>query len=308
MRKTILVTGASGFLGSAVCRRLSAHGHAVIRTDRRGDVDIIGDLADAEFVAKLPRVEALVHAAAVQYLSLDLPLWSRRRYFERNNVTAARNLCNRYAADPVHVVNVGTSMMYRVCDTASYSTNDPMKGQGVYSESKLSAHRLLESSFPEWTTILPCIIGGPGREGLFKYFVRSIRRFGVAIVPGSGNSPIHLVHVDDVASLVCLVVSERHFGFFNAGAPDPLSIFEWIDEIADELGVRKIRRLKVPLLPVHAASALSGYRLLAREQLIMLRQPHVLDVSRSLGAGWSPERSNAHIAREIARSIAERDA
>jgi nucleoside-diphosphate-sugar epimerase len=235
-------------------------------------------------------VEAVVHAAAVQYVSGDLPLWNRRLFFARNNVTAARLLAERYSGKAVHFVNVGTSMMYRQCGAPSYSPSSPMQGQGVYSESKLAAQRSVAALLDDWATVVPCIIGGPGREVAF---------------PGQGNVPTHMVHVEDTAALIERVVRVRATGLFNAGAPSPLSISQWIGEIASELGVRSIRILRVPLAPIHLLSALTGYRLLAREQLLMLAQPHVLDVSRSLKLGWAPTRTNAQIIRETARHIAD---
>jgi nucleoside-diphosphate-sugar epimerase len=299
----VLLTGAAGFLGSACRKILQLRGHQVLTTDRRGAVDLRGDLADPDFTAGLPDVETVVHAAAVQYVSPDLPLVRRQRYFERNNVVATRCLCARYGGRKVHFVNVGTSMMYRQCGAASYAPGSPMQGQGVYSNSKLAAQKAVESSFDEWSTIVPCIIGGPGREGLFRRFVRMIQRSGSVAFPGRGETPLHMVHVDDVAALAELVAARRARGLFNAGAPEPLSIMRWIDEIAAELGVAGVRVRRFPLRPVHFLSALTGYRLLAREQLLMLAQPHVLDISGSLALGWIPQWNNARIVRDIARYI-----
>jgi nucleoside-diphosphate-sugar epimerase len=301
----ILLTGAAGFLGRACTTVLQNAGHEVVSTDRHGSVQIQGDLADAEFTRRLPPAEVVVHAAAVQYVSGDLPFWNRQLFFDRNNVRATRLLAERYSGQGTHFVNVGSSMMYRQCGALSYSPSSPMQGQGVYSESKLAAQRSVAALFRDWATVVPCIIGGPGREGLFRGFVRSIQRGGFVAFPGRGNVPTHLVHVDDVAALVELVTRVRATGFFNAGAPSPLSISQWTLEIASELGVDSIRMLRIPLGPVHLLSALTGYRLLAREQLLMLAQPHVLDVSRSLELGWAPTRTNARIIREIARYIAD---
>ena len=300
----VLLTGAAGFLGTACQRVLRAQGHTVVTTDKRGAVELRGDLSDPAFAAVLPDVDCVVHAAAVQYVSPDLPLLNRRPYFERNNIAATRRLCRRYRHDDVHFVNVGTSMMYRQCRAASYGPDSALEGQGVYSISKLSAQREVESCFKRWATVVPCIIGGEGREGLFRGFVRSIQKRGAVAFPGRGDCPTHMVHVDDVAQLIAVVVAHEARGLFNAGAPGPLSILQWIDEIGAELGVAKVKVHKLPLPAVHATSALTGYRVLAREQLLMLDQPHVLDISRSLGLGWWPVHDNARIVRDIARHIA----
>jgi nucleoside-diphosphate-sugar epimerase len=299
----ILLTGAAGFLGTACADVLQNDGHNVVTTDRVGKVDFCGDLADPVFVRRLPRVDSVVHTAAVQYVSRDLPLLARHRYFYKNNVDSARALCAHYNGAVAHFVNIGTSMMYLQCGADSYCPTSPMHGQGIYSTTKLAAQRLIEASFQQWSTVVPCIIGGAGREGLFRRFVESIQRDRFAMFPGPGTHPTHMVHVHDVAKLVGIVVKEAAAGFYNAGAPEPLSIMQWIQEISAHLGISAVRIRHLPLKPIHALAAATGYRLLASEQLLMLGQPHVLDTSRSIALGWKPQRTNAQIVRELADYI-----
>jgi len=68
-----LVTGAVGFLGGERLRQLRAAGHDTVSTDRSGEVDFRGDLADPVFCESLPDADVVLHCAAVQYLSPDLP-------------------------------------------------------------------------------------------------------------------------------------------------------------------------------------------------------------------------------------------
>ncbi len=302
----ILLTGAAGFLGRACLARLQAGGHEVVTTDRAGPVALQGDLANVAFTARLPDCDAVVHAAAVQYVSADLPWLARQAYFAHNNVQATRQLCTRYAGQDTHFVLVGTSMMYRQCGQAVYGTRSVMAGEGVYSLSKLAAQAHVDRLPNPHATVIPCIIGGPGREGLFRGFVRLMTRHGAVVFPGRGEHPVHMVHVEDVATLIDCVLARRAQGLFNAAGPQPLSIQGWVTEIEQVLGLPPVRRIRLPLAPVHALAACSGYRLLAREQLLMLAQPHVLDVSESLALGWQPAHSNARIVRDIARHIAGR--
>ena len=281
----ILLTGAAGFLGHVCNLTLTRSGHELVTTDRHGVVSLRGDLAHRDFAQSLPEVDWVVHAAAVQYVSHDLPLMARRRYFERNNVVATENLCTRYRGTSSRLLNIGTSMMYRQGESFPIGTRCPMEGQGVYSASKLTAQRTVESNFLHWATVIPCIIGGPGRGGLFNGFVRSIMHRGAVLIPGPGTHPIDMVHVNDVAGLVALVIAADGRGYFNAAAPRPLSILQWIDEIADELGCGTVRVRHLPLGPVALLARLSGYRLLAREQVLMLTYSHVLDTSDSVSTG-----------------------
>ena len=298
-----LVTGGAGFLGRECLRQLRAAGHDVVSTDRRAPADLVGDLSDPAFCATLPDADAVVHCAAVQYLSPDLPLFARAGYFRRNNVEATACLAQRYAGQPTHFVFVGSSMMYEQNGAASYAPGSPMRAQGVYSASKLAAFEHVKRMPNRTAAVLPCIIAGPGRGGLFRPFARSIARFGAAVFPGEGSHPVHMVHVEDAASLLVRVVAQGATGIFNAASPSPLSIGQWVDMIAAELGVRRVRRIRLPLAPIRAASAATGYRLLAAEQLLMLRYPHVLDVAQGLALGWKPRWDNTGILRETVRAL-----
>jgi uncharacterized protein len=298
-----LVTGGTGFLGRECIRQLRAAGVDAVSTDRSGPVDFRGDLSDPEFCPTLPDADAVVHCAAVQYLSPDLPLFAREPYFRKNNVEATACLARRYAGQPTHFVFVGSSMMYEQNGAASYAPESPMRAQGVYSASKLAAFEHVKRMPNRTAAVLPCIIAGPGRGGLFGPFARSIARFGVAAFPGSGAHPVHMVHVEDAASLLVRVVARSAAGIFNAASPGPLSIGQWVDAVAGELGVTRVRRVRLPLAPIRAVSAATGYRLLAAEQLLMLRYPHVLDVAQSLALGWQPRWDNTGILRETVRAL-----
>jgi nucleoside-diphosphate-sugar epimerase len=92
----LLITRAAGFLGSECIVQLGRAGHTILTTDRRGTMDFLRDLSEAEFCSGLPAVDAVVHCGAVQYLSPDLPRLARARYFRRNYVLGTRNLVDRY--------------------------------------------------------------------------------------------------------------------------------------------------------------------------------------------------------------------
>jgi nucleoside-diphosphate-sugar epimerase len=69
----ILLTGAAGFLGQRTRSLLEQRGHVVMATDRVGNFPSTGDLAQSAFTESLPDADVVIHAAAVQYVSNDLP-------------------------------------------------------------------------------------------------------------------------------------------------------------------------------------------------------------------------------------------
>ena len=300
----ILVTGAAGFLAVEAVRQLRARGHDVVTTDRRGVVDFTGDLANEAFCRRLPAADAVLHAAAVQYVSTDVPFISRKAYFHRNNVVATRNLAARFAGTPTHFVNVGTSMMYEQSGRDIYDVASPMKGQGLYSASKIAAQAWVDRMPNLTSCVIPCIIAGDGRAGLFKSLVTSMVKLRTVVYPGHGKHKVHVVHVEDVASLICAVIEQRAAGLFNAASPEPLSIAQWVDEISLELGLERVRTITLPLSPIEMVSMAIRYRLLAREQLLMLRFEHVLSIAEGLALGWAPRYTNSRIVRETARALA----
>jgi len=299
----VLITGAVGFLGTECASKFRSVGCEVITTDAVGTVDYLGDLADEIFVSTLPNVDVIVNCAAVQYVSKNIPVIFRQSYFEKNNVYAIKNLCERYFKSKSHLIHIGTSMMYKQTGSNSYDEASPMGGEGIYSYSKMKAQNYV-NKYPNSATVIPCIIGGEGREGLFVNFVKMMRKYGIVCFPGKGQHKIQMVHVIDVASLVFQIAQTKASGFFNAAAPEPLSILGWVSEIKSELNIdKKIKIIKFPLFMIYLISKLLGYRFLAREQLLMLRMPHVLEIKKSLALGWVPKYSNVTIVRDIAKYL-----
>jgi nucleoside-diphosphate-sugar epimerase len=298
----VLILGASGFLGSECSKVFSLNGYKVITSDINGEVDYMGSLSDPNFVNKLPSADVIVNCAAVQYVSRTLPFFLRRGYFLQNNVISAKYLAERFKKEKSHFIHIGTSMMYAQNFSQEYTVESEMRGSGIYSLSKISAQKFI-NSLPRVATVIPCIIGGIGREGLFRNFVNTIDRWNLAIFPGAGNNKISIVHVSDVASLIYKIAQTSSTGYFNAAAKDSLSINEWVDEISRCLGKNKTIKISINLSLIEILAYISRYRLLAKEQLLMLKMPHILSIQKSLSIGWTPQKNSAQIIDEITNYI-----
>jgi nucleoside-diphosphate-sugar epimerase len=297
--KTVLITGATGFLGRHCVEKFIKENFKVITTDKAVGADLTGDLCDPEFVRSLPNVDIIVNCAAVQYVTKKKPLLRRKAFFLNNSISS-KLLSNRYSSN-THFIQIGSSMMYRMSDKDLIET-DQLKGNGIYSNSKCDAQVHIEN-IPFSATVIPCIIGGRGREGLFRVFVKMIALLPFVILLGDGTKPIHMVHVEDVAELIILIAKKRTSGIFNAASIDPLSINAWIVVIATQLKKKPPKLIHLPIMPLRILSLMTGYRLLAREQILMLENRHVLCITKSRQIGWEPMYTNAEIAQEITTHI-----
>ena len=207
-RDTVLVTGASGFVGSAIAGLLRAEGFRVRvlvrpsspRTNISREDDVCeGDLLDAASLSRaLAGARYLFHAAA------DYRLWSPRpEDLIETNVEGTRALMREALSAGVERI-VYTSSVATIqpgCDETR-----PLKPQnaiGVYKRSKVLAERLVESMVAG--NRLPAVIVNPStpigpRDVKPTPTGRIVVEAASGRMPGYVDTGLNLVHVDDVAA------------------------------------------------------------------------------------------------------------
>lgn len=221
---TLLVTGASGFLGAHVAAGALARGHAVRaavrassdrgRLDRLAPgVDVVDlDLADTDPAAlahALAGVDAVVHCAAygVDYRQSDFATALAL------NVAASMRLAGAAAAAGCRVVHVGTSYEYGTED-GTLAENRRLAPTGIYGVTKAAASLALQDLAQRTgapiVIVRPFSMYGP-LEGDHKFvpMVMAASREGhmVELTPG-GQERDYLYVGDVVAACLDLVVAE----------------------------------------------------------------------------------------------------
>jgi nucleoside-diphosphate-sugar epimerase len=296
----ILILGSNGFLGKSIQKELEQNNISFLTSDIHGECDFAGDLSILSFVESLPNVDVIINCAAVQYVTPKKPIFFRRNFFYKNNVSSLNNLYTRYSGDSEpHFIHIGTSMMYDQDGSEKYFPSSKLRASGIYSESKILGLKIV-NKFKKATTIVPCIIAGRGRGGLFKSLMFSIQFLRIAILIGRGDFKISIVHVSDVASLALKVIKNPAYGLLNVAADDALTIKQWIKIISSELKIEKFLTAKLPIGIIEFISRILQYRLLAKEQILMLKMSHVLDISDSKKLGWYPKYLSEDIIKETA--------
>jgi dihydroflavonol-4-reductase len=255
----VLVTGASGFVGSAVARKLVEAGFAVRALVRPtsprfhlGALDLqfaIGDFRDAESVrAAMAGVRYVFHVAA------DYRLWSRdRNEIYLNNVEGTRTIMEealRAGVERVVYTSSVATLALQVGGAPSDETKplDESKAIGVYKRSKVAAERLVEKMIAE--RALPAVIVNPStpigpRDVKPTPTGRIIVEAARGRMPGFVDTGLNLVHVDDVADGHIAALDRGKIGErYILGGQDVL-LSDMLAEIARRTGGRP-PRIKVP--------------------------------------------------------------
>jgi len=259
----ILVTGSSGFIGSALSTALRAEGHTVLGIDIRRPrwrelhaddhmVDITNGPLLGEAVRRL-HPDAVVHLAARTDISPD----SVARYHA--NVEGVANLLHAVSGTPAvrRVLWTSTQLVSRVGRVPADDTDfDP---DTSYGESKVVGERIvrsLDGGCGEWAILRPTTVWGPGMSdhylSLFRYLER--RRYFHA---GGAPTPKSFAYIDNsVAQIRTLLVapaSQMQRQTFYVADYAPIDMRGWCDALSRELG-----------MPASPAVPLPVARLLAR--------------------------------------------
>ena len=273
MTDGMLVTGASGFIGSAVVRQFVAEGssvRALVRAASRRDhltalgIEIVeGSINDAAAVrAALASCRYLVHVAA------DYRLWARdRREIFAANLDGTRVVMEeaRRAGTEriVYTSSVATVQPRRAGSPADESAMMPERAaSGPYQRSKIMAEALVREMAAQG---LPAVIVNPATT-IGPFDVRPTPTGRIIIAAATGRIPafvdtgLNLVHVDDVARGHVAALRRGRIGERYILGGDNVRFARMLADIAALVG-RHPPRLRIPwyaALPVAwAAEAVS---------------------------------------------------
>jgi uncharacterized protein YbjT (DUF2867 family) len=291
---TILVTGASGFVGTHVVQALLGADHrvaALVRTPSAGEVVIerlhpdqrsrvelrTGDVTRPETLASaIAGVDAVVHLVAIPR---DYTGGADLRLINTEGTRAVVEAMK--AADVRRLVHMGA--MGVVDDPDLHYASSKAKGEGIVAGSGL-----------DWTILKPSLQFGPG-DGFFNIIADLARMSpGVIPVPGSGTSRFQPIHVADVARVVAeSLADDTTIGAsIEFGGPRYWTYREITAEVLRAMGKRRlIVPMPVPLISLVARTS-ELVRLpypVASDQLRQLRLDNIgrLDVI-SERFGWTP--------------------
>ncbi len=240
-----IVTGASGFVGGAIWRRLRADGVDALGLGRRelpGPNYQVCDLTRGLTVDVRPDV--VVHAAA-----RSSP-WGARREFEEQNVEVTRNVI-RFCEERgrPHLVHISTAaVMYEDCHQIGLDEDASLPARPInrYAATKRRAEELVRGYGGPWCIVRPRAVFGPGDTVVFPRILRAARRGRLPRIESDQPVLADLIYIDTLTEYLRRIVVQRATGLYLLTNGEPVAILEFLDSLLDRLELpRPRKRMKV---------------------------------------------------------------
>ena len=240
---TILITGATGFLGKYVVDEFLRHGYQVVAHGRnatrlvqlhdQGVQTLQGDLQELSHLTM--RVDAVVHAAALS------TIWGPWQRFYRNNVEGTRHVVQFCQANNIpRLVFISSPSIYTMPKDRLGIREDDVDERNMltnYIRSKIMAEAVVrEASESGISTVIlrPRGIVGVGDTSIVPRLLEANRTMGIPLFRG-GHNVVDLTCVENVALAIRLAVeadaSAITTGVYNITNKTPRSLISILEQL-----------------------------------------------------------------------------
>jgi nucleoside-diphosphate-sugar epimerase len=297
----VLVTGANGFIGQAVCADLSARGYHVLGTVRKSSEEVQSDAMQhlvmgsidehTDWSAALSGVDSVVHLAARVHLMRETaadPLAE----FRRCNVALTLNLARQAAKAGVKRFIFVSSIKVNGENTPfgqPFSADDVPRPLDPYGVSKHEAEQALlqlaRQTGLEVVIIRPPLVYGPGVKANFSLMMRWLLK-GVPLPLRALDSLRSFVALDNLVDLIatCLLHPAAANQIFLVSDGEDLTVTAWLQRTAAALRIPS-RLLPVPMFVLKLAVLMIG----KEDILHRLCDPLQVNIEKTQCLlGWKP--------------------
>jgi nucleoside-diphosphate-sugar epimerase len=195
---TVVVTGATGFIGGHVARALASRGIPVVALHRRAAPPAprpgIAWTSFDDFGREGGSFDALVHVAAVRHRHGVPP-----EEYGRQNVALTARLLAAAKGRVGRFVDVSSIAVFGWPRDLPIDESRPFDPVGPYGRSKVETERMVRTSGQPYAIVRPSITYGPGdTNGMIDKLFRLVKAGRYRLV-GDGSSRVQLVYVEDLA-------------------------------------------------------------------------------------------------------------
>lgn len=302
----VFVTGAAGFLGSAVAKAAAASGHRVTAMHRpasrptygaEGIEPVAGDLRqDGAWCEALAQCDAVIHCAAAA--SGDLATQLAGTVLATENLLAAlpAGLTRFVHVSSFSVYDFGAPRLFGTLDETTDLEHHPER-RDAYTQTKLLQEEMIRTHCRAHgiplVVVRPGAIYGPGKDWDFGRAM-TLGRFDLIFAP---RSRMRLVHVDDCARALAAALTAPVEGELVVNVVGEDQPSHWaFHRRAKRAGAKVGTPIPVPYVAVRA---LGGAAWLASRLLFggKARLPEMLDLPRQ-ETRWRNLRYSAHQAKD----------
>ena len=308
--KTVLVTGATGFLGKYVVDELVEHGYQVRAFGRNSKVDrslenssvsfFQGDLTNEDDVTEACKgMDMVVHAGALS------TVWGPWEDFYRANVLGTKYVLEACRQAGIQrLVYVSSPSIYAAPrDQLGIKESDAPEENNLnnYIRSKLASEKLFKN-YPDVPSIIlrPRGLFGIGDTSILPRVLKLSQKIGIPLI-GDGCQLMDMTCVENVALAIRLALETPQASgeVYNITNGEPRAFKDLIEETLRGLGYPiTYRKVPTPLLSVIASSLEFLYKVLklkgeppmTRYTYYLLRYSQTLDISKAeRDLGYRPQ-------------------
>lgn len=302
-----LVTGGSGYVGSAIVRGLLARQQRVRVLDlwRSPDLPeeveyVEADINDAPAVRRaMQGVEYVHHNVAL------VPIAKAGERFWKVNVDGTRVALEAARAEGVRMfANMSSSAVFGRPRALPVTLDTPREPIEIYGRAKKAAEDLVleagEAGLPV-ASIRPRTVIGTGRLGIFQILFDWIKDGANVFVLGSGANELQFVQMDDLAAVSVLACLKEQPGVYNVGTDRYGTLRGDLEALCAHAGTgSKVKSLPagptvgtLRLLDKMGLSPLGPYHYMTYHKPLYFDSAHVTD-----RLGWTPRFSNQDMLKD----------
>jgi nucleoside-diphosphate-sugar epimerase len=299
--KTIAVTGAQGFVGSAVVKELLRFGYKVIpivrKSNGRYTNAIEWDIAQPS-TYEFSDIDVVIHSAA------KVDDWTTYGDAYDVNVTGTKNVITAFP-NAKFFIYISSASVYDSKNCDAVITEESPSGNNFlndYSRTKFEAERVvLNASTPSRVVLRPHIIYGPGDRHILPRLLKA-RRFGRFLILGNGKNRVSLTHINNlVGGISRIVSSDKKFSgeIFNIADDKNDTIETVINALKESLDITE-KNFHIPRIIAFSVGTICEYvakffgsrrsPLITPYIVEQMTSDHIIDCSKAKEVfGYSPE-------------------